>query len=334
VRQATGRVVVGHFASNVHRMATLAELAAANGRALCVAGRSMERHLATGLELGHLSLPAGQPISLALARERLAHRLLIAASGTQAEHRGALRRLAAGEHPELGLEPGDTVVLSSRTIPGNERAVSQMIDAFWRRGVSVVTPAERLALHASGHASAAELEELIGLVRPAVLLPVHGARHQLERLAALGRTLGVGEAVVRENGQPLLFAPSGPVTLGPAFDAVAVPFGAEQRLAADVLTERRRIGRGGALAISTAAGPNGTWRLEVKAVGLALDDEARRTVGAACLAALEQAPTATADAPGLERRLRRAATATLRSRGLGRPVIVVSQIGPSFSRGD
>jgi mRNA degradation ribonuclease J1/J2 len=160
-------------------------------------------------------------------------------------------------------------------------------------------------------------------VRPDLLVPVHGGRHQLERLAELGRALGVGEVVVRENGQPLLFRAAGPIELGPAFDAAPVPIGAGRTLDDRVLSERRKLGRGGAILLSAAIGPQGGWQIEARAVGLALSDDEQRVVVHACLACLgtDQAGTAPA---ALERRLRHSALAALRRMGRGRPVIVVS----------
>jgi ribonuclease J len=143
-------------------------------------------------------------VSADAARELPRDRVLILAGGTQAEKNSALRRLAHGVHPAFSLDPGDTVILSSRVIPGNERPVIAMINDLLRRGVIVKSRVTDPGVHTSGHAGRSEQRRMLSLVRPRCFMPVHGTLHHLLRHAELAEQVGIAERMVVENGTPVL----------------------------------------------------------------------------------------------------------------------------------
>lgn len=203
VRGVEHRAVVSLFSSNVHRLAALVEAAKLTGRKLCLLGRSLRKHFEIAARLERISVPSDLLVSPSQAAELPRGEVLILASGSQGESSAALRKLSLDAYPELSLESGDTVLLSSRVIPGNERPVFRMLNDLSRRGVAVVTRQTLPGIHVSGHASRSELREMLVLVRPQAFVPVHGTLHHLNRHRELARELGVQSTAVVENGSPL-----------------------------------------------------------------------------------------------------------------------------------
>jgi ribonuclease J len=216
VAAATGRVVVACFGSNVARLDTLARVAEATGRRTALLGRSLHNYwraaVAAGLwdreltliESAHLGyLPAGEVLAIA--------------TGSQGEPRAALDRLAANTHPDLALEPGDTVILSSRVIPGNEVAVERLLERLRDLGISVIQDGDvRLPLHASGHPCQEELADMYRWVQPKVAIPVHGEDAHMRANAALARAVGVPQQLVGRNGDLFMLAPTPGIRRGAA----------------------------------------------------------------------------------------------------------------------
>ena len=239
------RVAVACFASNVARVESIVRAGAANGREVCLVGRSLLRIVDAARECGYLrDLP---PLLGARDAGYLPpERALLVVTGSQGEPRSALARIAAGDHPDVGLEPGDAVIFSSRVIPGNELAIGRVQNRLARLGVEVVTERDRF-VHVSGHPARDELADMYRRLRPQTLIPIHGeARHLLEH-AEFARACGVPNAVVAENGAMVRFGPGAPGIV----DRVA-----SGRLAVDgarllpvdggVMRRRQRIGFGGA----------------------------------------------------------------------------------------
>lgn len=197
-----GRVFVACFASNVHRIQQIASAARATGRRLCFLGRAMEANVAMARQLGLLEVAPWQPIGADQARDLPPRELCVLTTGTQGEPRAALARLARGDHPDLSIEPGDLVILSSRFIPGNEIAVGQVVNEVCRRGAEVayegLTP-----LHVSGHAHQDEQRRLIALARPEHFVPIHGEYRHLARHAAHAAAEGVAGRHLIVDGQVL-----------------------------------------------------------------------------------------------------------------------------------
>jgi ribonuclease J len=205
IEAAPARVVVALFASNIQRLMLLGEIARRTGRKLCLFGRSLDAQVTVAKEIKRLSWLSDLLVSADQVREMQRERVLILAGGTQAERLSAMRRLADGVHPMLSLQEGDTVILSSRVIPGNDRPVIAMINAMHRRGLTVHTRITEPGIHTSGHAGRSEQKRMLELTRPRCFMPVHGTLHHLLRHAELGRSLGVAQTIVVENGSVVGF---------------------------------------------------------------------------------------------------------------------------------
>jgi ribonuclease J len=200
-----GRVLVSIFASHVHRLQQLAELAAANGRKLALVGSSLENHAEMAERSGTLQIPPYLRVGPEQVMDLPRREALIVASGTQGEPLSALARIAVDRHREVRVEPGDLVVHSARSIPGNEKSISRMINHLLRRGAEVITAAER-PVHVSGHASKSELQLLIQLVRPRFLIPIHGEYRQLDAHGRLSAECGLEPSRVQlaESGDVIV----------------------------------------------------------------------------------------------------------------------------------
>jgi ribonuclease J len=211
VKDADQAVVVAMFASNVHRLRVLGEIARRHGRKLVALGRSVSTHArvarsvarSTGEHAGapYLDWPSDLVWPVDRARELPRRALLGVATGTQGEDAAALARLARGEHPAFDLVAGDVVIMSSRVIPGNEAAVVRVMGDLLRRGVELRTGWSDRGVHVSGHAHRDEQRRMIEMVRPRAFVPLHGTLHHLFRHAELARELGVAQVCVLENGE-------------------------------------------------------------------------------------------------------------------------------------
>ncbi len=205
IQDAPGRVVVTTFASNVSRLRAVADAAKACGRTVVVVGRAMERVVQVARECGYLE---GVPTFLSaesfgyLAREQI----VILATGSQGESRAALARIAADEHPEVKLAPGDRVIFSSRTIPGNERGVAEVINGLVTQGVEVITDRHGL-VHVSGHPRRNEVQRMYEWTRPQIAVPAHGEALHLFEHARFARTQGVDKVIPARNGDMVLLGP-------------------------------------------------------------------------------------------------------------------------------
>jgi ribonuclease J len=189
-RQATGRVVVTTFSSHIHRMQQVIDLAVRFGRRVALIGRSLTAHAGVARDLGLLRVPDGTLVELAGVRDLPRERVALLTAGSQAEAASALVRMAMDAHKQAKIEPGDTVILSSRIIPGNERAISSLVNHLYRRG-AVVHYDRTAHVHVSGHASQEELKLVLNLVRPRHFVPVHGEYRHLVRHARLASETGV-----------------------------------------------------------------------------------------------------------------------------------------------
>lgn len=205
-----GKVLVATFSSNIHRIQQVADAALACGRQIHVNGRSMVQNIAIARQLGYLRIPDEALIDLGRLRELPPQQVLVLTTGSQGEPLSALVRIATDDHKQLQLEPGDTVILSSKFIPGNEKAISDLINHLYRRGAEVFyeTTSE---VHVSGHAAQEELKLVLNLVRPRFFVPVHGEYRHLVRHARLAVAGGVApeRAIVLENGDPLVLSENG-----------------------------------------------------------------------------------------------------------------------------
>jgi ribonuclease J len=289
VREAPKAVVVALFASNVQRLMTFGALAVRHRRKVCVLGLSLSNQVALATEIGRLSWPSNLMVSPDQAADMDGRDLLVLVGGTQAEPRSALRRIASEEHPVFRLRRGDTVILSSRIIPGNERPVFTMQNDLLRLGVTLHTRGTEPGIHTSGHAGRSEQRRMLELVRPRCFLPVHGTLHHLLRHAELAREVGVPETVVVEDGTPVVcdgerLRKESPVPHG----AISVAVGGETA-SEETLRERAELGRNGVVMVALALDSRGRGILpSVRARGVpSLDDAGRRALEREAQRALE-----------------------------------------------
>ncbi|HUP67328.1 MAG TPA: ribonuclease J [Sphingomicrobium sp.] len=256
VEKAKGRVLVTTFASNAARLETIGRVAVETGRRVCVAGRSLERILRVAQATGYL-LDFPTPVSFDEAMRLPREELLIIATGGQGEPRAALGRVAAGNH-DLKLVNGDTVIFSSRIIPGNEVAIGRIMNQLSDLGALIVTE-KQAHVHVSGHPGRPELIEMYKWVRPDIVVPVHGEDRHLAEHARLALGHGVGQAVVQRNGDVIRLAPGDPKKLGEVRVGRLVLDG-DVILPADGSTigERRRMGYSGLITVAVPVAADGT----------------------------------------------------------------------------
>jgi len=255
IKTARGRVAVTTFASNVGRLRSVADAAKAADREVVVIGRAMERVVQIARETGYFDgvqdfrpmdaygyLPPSKVVALC--------------TGSQGEPRAALSRIAEDQHPEVTFSRGDTVIYSARTIPGNEKAVGRVINLLIEQGIEVITDRTHM-VHVSGHPRRAELEELIGWVKPKILIPVHGEALHLHEHAALARRCGVPEVLQCRNGDLMRLAPKAglidEVPVGRLYKDGMLLVDADARTVAD----RKRLSFAGTVSVALAVTDKG-----------------------------------------------------------------------------
>src|SRR5277367_2146293 len=204
--RAEGRVVVSCFSSSIHRIQLVLDLAKEYGRRVAVIGRSMVSVTEIAHSLGLLEIPDDILLRPQDAMGLDASKVAILISGTQGEPMSALSRVSVDNHKHISVEKGDTVVLSSRIIPGNEKAIFRMIDHMAKRGADVMYGSMNPPLHVSGHGSVEEMKLVLNLVRPKYFMPIHGEFRQLSKHAKLAehlRYVGLQDSFVMESGEVL-----------------------------------------------------------------------------------------------------------------------------------
>jgi ribonuclease J len=256
IASAPGRVAVTTFASNVARLRAVADAARACDREVVVVGRAMDRIVQVARETGYLEGVQefrGTDTYGYLPRDKV----VALCTGSQGEPRAALSRISTDEHPDVTLAAGDRVIFSSRTIPGNEKAVGRVINGLVAQGIEVITDRTHL-VHVSGHPRRAEVADLYGWVRPRIAVPVHGEALHLAEHAALARKVGVPQALVCSNGDLVRLAP------GPASIVDEVPQGRlykDGRLIIDgearTVADRRRLAYVGVVSVAVALDDTG-----------------------------------------------------------------------------
>lgn len=250
VKAAPKRVMVTTFASNAARLQTLGEVANATGRQLCVAGRSLDRIITNAKSAGYLrDFPPMVDWDDAMDLPR--DKVLIIATGGQGEARAALARVAFDSHP-IKLDEGDTVIFSSKQIPGNEIAIGRIQNALADKGIIMVTD-RQAEVHVSGHPGRPELQAMYKWIRPEILLPVHGEIRHMAEQARLGLSEGIPHAVVQKNGDLVRLAPGAPQIIGRETVGRLVLDG-DVILPADgaTMNERRKVALHGQISVAVA----------------------------------------------------------------------------------
>ena len=255
VERARGRVVVTTFASNAARLQTIGRVASETGRRVCMAGRSLDRIVRVAKATGYLQdFPETIDFDTAMRLPR--KEVLVMATGGQGEQRAALGRIALGNH-DIKLTEGDTVIFSSKIIPGNEAAIGRIMNALSDLGVIIVT--ERQAhVHVSGHPGRPELAQMYDWIRPEIIVPVHGEPRHMAEHARFALSHGVPKAARQRNGDLIRLAPNGPEKLTEVRVGRLVLDG-DVILPADgaTVTERRRMSFSGLITVALPLGADG-----------------------------------------------------------------------------
>lgn len=209
-KKSKGRILITLFSSHIQRIQEIFDLAAVHGRKVGISGRSLANNVEIAKNLGYLNIPPQTLIGLEDINSIPDEQMILLLTGSQGEPLSALTRLAYGEHRNLSVHAGDTVIMSSRIIPGNTRAITKVINQLYRKGAEVLYDNVR-EIHASGHAHKEELRQMIETVRPQFFLPVHGEYRHLVKHSQLAKECGVmpERSLVIENGQPLTFTADG-----------------------------------------------------------------------------------------------------------------------------
>ena len=202
--RAEGRIIVTSFASNIHRVQQVIDAAHALGRKVALVGRSMRKNVGIGRTLGHIEVPDGVLIQPQEVEDWPDHKIVVISTGSQGEPLSALRRMAHNDHRQIKLRRGDTVVFSATPIPGNERAVNEIVDRLYHIGCDVITTADA-QIHASGHGYQEEIKLMLNLTRPRYVMPVHGDHKRIHLHSQLAEAVGIEPENIFQgsNGLPL-----------------------------------------------------------------------------------------------------------------------------------
>ena len=267
--EAPQRVAVTIFASNVARIRAVGEAAREAGREVVVVGRAMQRVVEVAAECGYLEgLPQFHPPEAYAHLDR--RRVVALLTGSQGEPRAALARIASDDHPAIALSEGDRVIFSSRTIPGNEKPVSRIINFLIRQGVEVITDRTHM-VHVSGHPRRDEVRRMYEWLRPKIAIPVHGEALHLHEHALFAKALGVGDVVTAFDGQMVRLAPGAATIIGDA-KAGRLYLDGNLLLPADdeAIRERRKLALAGIISVAFAIDQRGdiVGEVEIEASGL------------------------------------------------------------------
>ncbi len=249
----TGKILVASFASNIHRMQQAADVAIECGRKVAVVGRSMRKNLNIARNLGYVSLPDDALVNPDEAAELPPERVLVLCTGSQGEPMSALTRIAYGDHKAVEINPGDTVVISAKPVPGNELRVHDSINQLARAGAEVLHE-EIAPVHVSGHACQEELRTMISLLRPRHVMPIHGEYRMLAAHAKLALEGGVPEdrIILAENGSVVEVARGGARLVDRIDTGVTFVDGLRVGDVQDVaLRDRRKLADDGVLIVVT-----------------------------------------------------------------------------------
>ncbi|MBV1848565.1 ribonuclease J [Catellatospora tritici] len=250
--KAKGRIIVASFASHVHRVQQVLDAAEENGRKVALIGRSMVRNMGIARDLGLLRVKPGQVVNLEDAASLPPDEIVLMSTGSQGEPMSALGRMATGDHRHITVAPGDTVVLASSLVPGNETSVYRVINQLARAGATVIHK-DVAKVHVSGHAPAGELLYLLNVVKPSNLMPVHGEWRHLRAHARLGVESGVqaDRVVLCEDGDVVDLVEGHAKLVGHVKSRYVYVDGlAIGDVGESLLTERRVLGDGGFIAVT------------------------------------------------------------------------------------
>lgn len=250
--KTTGRIIISSFASLISRLQQVATIAIKNDRKICIVGTSMVDNVALAKKLGYLDMPESEIVSLEEALKLPDHKVLILCTGSQGEPTSILGRLSTGKYYAFSINPGDTVLLSSSPIPGNEEQISNVINRLYRMGANVIYNSV-LSIHVSGHACQEEMKMLVNFLKPKYIIPTHGELRHLYQHARLMKQMGYDDehVLVIENGQSLIIA-DGKVRLGDKVPATMVLVDGTNvgDMDMDIMYQRERLSENGVVVVS------------------------------------------------------------------------------------
>jgi len=266
-RAAPQKIVVSCFSSSIHRIQQVMDIAVSLGRKVGIVGRSMVDNVEIAHNLDKLHVPDGSMVRPQDIRTFDPRKLVVMVSGSQAEPLSAMSRIAVDNHRLMSIAENDTVILSARIIPGNEKAIFRMIDHLFRRRVLVYYEGGRSApIHVSGHASQEEMKILLQLVRPKYFFPIHGEYRQLFQQAALAEQMGAvsGQVILLESGHPVEFTSDGRAILREPVPAgrVMVDSGSLEEVEDVVIRDRKHLSEDGVV-VPIIAIDKHTGRIEI-----------------------------------------------------------------------
>ena len=255
-RTSKGRIVLSCFTSSIPRLQLVIDQAKQYGRLVSFLGRRMNQNTETAEELGFLKIPPGLIIRSKDIRNHPRDKVCIVAGGCQGEPMSALSRLALDDHKDFKIDEGDTVVLSARQIPGNERPINRMMDHFYRRRADIYyADGSQPPVHVSGHASEEELKLVVTLVKPKYFIPIHGTYRQLVRHAKLVEKTNVvsGRIIIAETGNIIRFGPAGAEIAGKApVGRVLIDEGSLEEVEEITIRDRKHIAEDGIILLIIA----------------------------------------------------------------------------------
>jgi ribonuclease J len=293
IARAPGRVIVTSFASQIHRLQQVIDAAVANDRKVCVIGRSMIRNLNISRNLGYANVDDDVLVKPRALEDLLPHKVVILSTGSQGEPRSALTRIALGDHPAVQITSADTVVMSSKAVPGNEVSVGETVNRLNRLGATVLTE-QNAYVHVSGHGSADELRTMLELVRPRHFIPIHGEYRMLRAHARIAESTGVPDHAIRvaDNGMVLELDGEGLFVTGQIETGMTLVDGySVGDVREEVLRDRRRLATDGVLiVVATIAAGSAEVLAEPEIIGRGFEapDLNREELLEACLAAIDE----------------------------------------------
>lgn len=250
--EAEGRIIVSTFSSSIHRLQIVLDTAQQFNRNVCVLGRSMIRNIEIADELGFLDIPDGLLVNISESRSMRDEDIVYLVTGSQGETRAALWQMATNSYKGLGIEKGDTVILSSRIIPGNEKGISRLIGHIYKRGANIIEEKRRL-IHVSGHASQEDIRIMTEAVNPKFVIPIHGEYRMLFRHKEFVRNhLGYAEekVVLIENGDLLeLDGEQAVITNKFEIGRTFVDASGYEEIEANTVRERKKLAYGGVVSL-------------------------------------------------------------------------------------
>jgi ribonuclease J len=251
--QAPGRIIVSTFSSSIHRLQIVFDLAYEFGRKVCVLGRSMQKNVELADELGLLQIPHNTLVDLGTSRAVDDDEIVYIITGSQGENRAALWNMAASSYKGMGIEKGDTVVLSARIIPGNEKNISRLIGNLYKRGANIIEERRRL-IHVSGHASQEDIKIMVETARPKYVVPIHGEYRMLFRHKEFIKNHIAGyheeNIILIENGDMLEIDEMGArVVEKHELNRTFIDEESLGEIEYDIIRERKKLAYGGAISL-------------------------------------------------------------------------------------